>query len=102
MYHWTFSSIWGEINSEDDGYSKLDALFKPDEDLRKNYVFGGSAPSSVDLLLTPIIYSKSSENKHLSGYRSTFKNYERGSVKSMFNYFTDMAGAQINFNVRIL
>lgn len=100
MYHWTFSSIWGEINSEEDGYSKLDALFKPDEDLTKNYVFGGSSPSSVDLLLTPIIYSKTSENKHLSGYRSTFKNYERGSVKSMFNYFTDMTGAQINFNVR--
>jgi len=98
LFHWTFESVWGENMSYDYGYSKLDGIFLPDNDIKNNYLFGGLNSNSIDLLLTPILYSKKNDEVNLHGYRSTFRNYERGSVKSIINTFSEKEGVKLKFN----
>jgi hypothetical protein len=63
-------------------------------------LFAGSGFNSIDLLLTPIFYTKKKNDIQLHGYRSTFKNYDRDSVKSLINSFIDNKGVKLKFNVR--
>lgn len=81
-YYWSLDLAWGETMNRSLGYSHIEGIFKPDENIKNNSLFKGSKPSDINTLLTPIYFTRKSENEKLQGYRLTFKSYERGSTSN--------------------
>lgn len=69
---------------------------------RNNYVFKGAQSSTINILLVPIYYSKKNDNIYLSGYRSTFQQYDRGGVLNALNFYSDNNGVSLQFKVRFI
>ena len=99
-YYWTFEMTWGETLDKKYGYSQLEGIFKPDENLNNNYLFSGNDPSAINIFLTPIYFSRKSDNTHLQGYRLTFNSYERGSItNNISKLFNNDIGLDIKINI---
>jgi len=97
FYRWQFKSLWSESLDYTEGYSKLTGILKPNDENNLNYVFKGSTPSSLSLLLTPVYFHDKYSNKSMAGYRISQKAYRRGSSRNEFNFYSVHNGVKIDF-----
>lgn len=102
LYYWNFYMSWGDTLAKDNGYSLLEGVFKPDNNKISDYLFSGETPSNINILLTPVFYSKKSSNIQKQGYRASFKSYDRGSLINNINKETSNSEVHLNVNVSLL
>ncbi len=68
--------------------------------IRSNFVFKGDVSSNIQILLTPIFYSAKNDGVKLSGYRSSLKQYSRGSIRNELDFFKSESGVKLQIQVK--
>lgn len=102
LYRWTFRSFWAETFDESKGYSRIEGIFKADNNIKSNYVFKGDDPSTVQIIFTPIFYTNKNDNLRLSGYRASLNQYFRGSIRNDLNFYQSENGVKLNIQVGVI
>jgi hypothetical protein len=67
--------------------------------IRSSYVFKGSAPSIMQILLTPIYYHNKKEDSFMSGYKANLKSFSKGSIRNEYDFYKEDYG--VNFQVQV-
>ena len=101
FFKWQFQSLWSETLNKTEGYSKLTGILKPDENPESNYVFKGNDSTKVIILLTPVYYHDKVRSNHISGYSASQKDFQLGSVRNNYNFYSVNNGVKFNFEANI-